>query len=321
MHVGKQFNFLGYFLWTKRELFFLLVISSIPVIFYYIFHLETFLKLPRFVPTILGTAVAFLIAFKNNAAYARYTEGLSLYEKIQAVSYLLALQLSSVKDKKRVTHITNQHIAWLIAMRYQLREEKEWENLHDKGTYHFMKQCYRIPERDTPIKKALAPYLSTNEINSFIKKGKNPLYFLKLQQCTFTQFLKPDQKSYFEIIKELIKLQEKCLRLKNAPYPRNLFSVNKYFLIFFLVSLPFALLPALSEAHEVWLDIPLSMLIGWVFVCLDKVGNHIMNPFEGTIMDVPITATSQHIEIMMKEICQLDNIPKPLKPMSGFVLL
>ncbi len=327
MHVGKQFTLSGYFTWTKREIGFLFFISFIPVVVYYFFHVALFTKLPPFVSTVMGTSVAFLIGFKNNAAYGRYNEGLELYTQLQSLSYWLSFQIKGLDDKSLQQHIINLHMAWLTALRYALRADRHWENLHDPGTYEFMTIAYVIPERATPIEEAINPYLSSTAIAAFLRNEKQPLYCLELQNDFLEMLLKNKripEHLYAQVhglLQQLIEKQEKCLRLKNFPYPRNLHSINKYFLTVFLMSLPFSLLATLSHLDSVWLVVPLSMFIGWIFVCLDKVGQHTMNPFEGTVMDVPIAAISRKIEIAMKQTCGLSDIPEPIIPMSGFVLL
>jgi putative membrane protein len=54
-------------------------------------------------------------------------------------------------------------------------------------------------------------------------------------------------------------------------------------------------------AHwTVWLNVPFSAIVGWVFVSLEKVGENSSNPFEGSANDVPISFIARRIEIEMR---------------------
>jgi len=46
----------------------------------------------------------------------------------------------------------------------------------------------------------------------------------------------------------------------------------------------------------VWLAIPFSVLVAWMYVALDQVGESTENPFEGGANDVPITHMCGSIE-------------------------
>lgn len=44
------------------------------------------------------------------------------------------------------------------------------------------------------------------------------------------------------------------------------------------------------------------MIVGWIFVSLEKGGENFSNPFEGGASDVPITAIARLIEIEMRSM-------------------
>ena len=68
--------------------------------------------------------------------------------------------------------------------------------------------------------------------------------------------------------------------------------------------------------HFVWLSIPFSVVVSWVFHTMERIGRTGENPFEGTANDVPITTMSRGIEIDLREMLDepLESIPKPIKP-------
>nr|WP_255651088.1 bestrophin family ion channel [Cesiribacter sp. SM1] len=55
--------------------------------------------------------------------------------------------------------------------------------------------------------------------------------------------------------------------------------------------------------------IPLTIIISFVFLCLDMVGERTEDPFENRLEDVPLTALSLTIETNLKEQWGADNFP------------
>ncbi len=97
----------------------------------------------------------------------------------------------------------------------------------------------------------------------------------------------------------------------------------------FVILLPFGVMfefdkigTALSEAYPiigpnfVWLSVPFSVLVMWVFHTMERIGRVSENPFEGTPNDVPITPISRGIEIDMREMLDEtpSSIPAPIEP-------
>ena len=117
------------------------------------------------------------------------------------------------------------------------------------------------------------------------------------------------------MIGELLTLQGQVERIKNFPYPRQFATLNLFFLWIFIVILPFGLMHEFDKIAEnfVWMTIPVSVIISWIFVLMERVGDVSENPFEGSRNDVPITTISRGIEIDIREIIGDDkkDIPKP----------
>ena len=130
-------------------------------------------------------------------------------------------------------------------------------------------------------------------------------------------------KAFYHVVSTLNKLnivQINCLRVKNSPYPRNFYSITKYLLIMFLIVLPYSLVGEFNRVGHVWFTIPVSMLVSWVYICLEKVGQNTTNPFEGGLNDVPITSISRAIEIELKQLLDQPDVPEAIKPMNDILL-
>lgn len=116
------------------------------------------------------------------------------------------------------------------------------------------------------------------------------------------------------IIKDLYTQQGGSERIKNFPYPRQFATMNMLFVNIFIFLVPFGMLrefETLFGAGYVWLSIPFSVLVGWIFNMMEKVGEISENPFEGGSSDIPITQISRNIEI---DLLEMINQPHQLKP-------
>lgn len=70
----------------------------------------------------------------------------------------------------------------------------------------------------------------------------------------------------------------------------------------------------------VWLTIPFSTLVSWVFTAMDKVGESSENPFEGGPNDIPMTALCRAIEIDLRDMIDETDLPAPLTPVHNILL-
>ncbi len=157
--------------WTKREIIFFTIFSTIVTVLYELLNLK-WLQLPLAPIGLIGTAVAFMVGFQNNAAYDRIWEARKIWGGIVNTSRSLIITVKdsfymhrseASKDESEIIKvITNRHIAWLTALRYALRAKKSWE-----GSYEDMHKrktlSYNIPEYKTTLEEEMKPYLSEEE--------------------------------------------------------------------------------------------------------------------------------------------------------------
>jgi putative membrane protein len=98
----------------------------------------------------------------------------------------------------------------------------------------------------------------------------------------------------------------------------------------FCVLLPFGLLREFDElnasvdgfmkGHMVWLVIPFSILLSWMYTSLDQVGESTESPFEGGANDVPITQMCRAVEVDLRELLGETPLPPLLQPVNRIVL-
>ncbi|WP_288377249.1 bestrophin family ion channel, partial [uncultured Chryseobacterium sp.] len=101
MHSGKRFGAREFIIWTRRSIYALVVLSAIPTVLYFLGW--KFLSVPWQPIAIMGTAVAFIVGFKNNASYSRLWEARQIYGAIindsRSFGYILRDALLS-KDQR-----------------------------------------------------------------------------------------------------------------------------------------------------------------------------------------------------------------------------
>jgi len=216
--------------------------------------------------------------------------------------------------------IIHRHVAWLKALTYQLRVRKPWE--HDDKVNNELRKLGGVHYEDNHFEK-LKPYLSSSEYEYIMEKGNKASHILSLQSKTLLDLkLKGliEDFRHMELAKmlgEFYSLQGKSERIKNFPFPRQYATVNYIFVWIFLILLPFGMLNVFSDVshlHSSWLVIPFTMLVSWVFILMEMIGDYSENPFEGLYNDVPITSMSRGIEIDIRQMLDETDLPDPIEP-------
>jgi len=366
MYIKKVFPLKGMIIWTRKHILLFLLISFIPVFLFDVLGWK-WLHLPWLPIGLLGTAVAFIQGFKNNASYDRLWEARKIWGGIVNTSRTWTIMIkdfitndhainkfSSDELKSVKKEIVMRHVAWMTALRYQMRQPKPWEvNVHSKKHKKFRAKNYALLECDVPKIEAVAPYLSDKELSALKSKGNWASQILGQQSTQLKDLMEKGLIEDFRhmelmnVLKELYTLQGKSERIKNFPYPRQFATLNLYFIWIFVVLLPFGVMDAFQDIgqgfisemveheheagffhmmfdglgkHFVWLSIPFSALISWVFYTLEMIGENTENPFEGGVNDVPITNMTRSIEIDIRQLIDDVDIPEPYQWDNWIVL-
>ncbi|WP_228446746.1 bestrophin family ion channel [Chryseobacterium sp. 3008163] len=241
MHSGKRFSAIEFIVWTKRSIYILLILAIIPTLLYYFGF--TFLSFPWQPIAIMGTAVAFIVGFKNNASYSRLWEARQIYGAIindsRSFGYILRDSLSG-KNPVKVKAMFERHYAWLTALRFQLREPRAWESMNVAQFEEYAKK-YEIQERTFKIEDELKKYLVEDELKYILSKKNRATQLMALQSKELSEAYANGEINDFQwsqINQQLVKFtddQGKAERIKNFPYPRNFSSITTYLLILFIV--------------------------------------------------------------------------------------
>lgn len=335
MHSGKSYKLSEFLIWTRRNIYITLIISIIPVILYQVFGLK-FIAIPWTVVALLGTATAFIVGFKNTQTYNRTWEARQIWGAILNSSRTWGtMSRDFLNNPEKTKELVYRHFAWLTALRYAMRESKVWETT-SKAHNDEYKEFYDIPEKETPLETELAKYISADELKYILTTKNKAVQLMSLQSKTIKQlFANKEIDSYQfvemqKMVKDFYDQQGRSERIKNFPYPRQFATINSFFIKLFCILLPFGMLKEFDKLNEgmtgifqgnmVWLVIPFSVLISWVYISLEQVGESTENPFEGSANDVPISQMSRTIEIDLREILGETDLPPALQPKNNIIL-
>jgi len=328
--------------WTRFETLLFFAIILIWVAIYYFLDMNWF-RIPWTPMALIGTAVAFVIGFQNNAVYGRIWEARKIWGGIVNTSRTFGVFVKDMitdehADKTvpedsisaEVKVLTYRHIAWMTALRHAMRMGKPWETTSKQKTN--TEWGVLPPEKMTTLENDLEPYLSQKDLEYVMNKDNHQTALLYLQSHHLRK-LKDNgliwEFSFLElegIIQELFTLQGQTERIKNFPYPRQYATLNHYFMWLLLLLLPIAMVPqfidigsGITENYPVIGDlfsllvIPIYIAVAWIFHTMERIGRTGENPFEGTANDVPISTIARGIEIDLRQNLGEDKTEIPVQ--------
>lgn len=281
-----------------------------------------------FVPIgLIGTAVAFYVGFKNNSSYERLWEARRIWGAIVNASRTWGAQVMTyVKSEDAVkTRMMHRHIAYINAVRLQLRSKSVWNEPKAVAT-EVVKTHYGTDEMG--LADTLKNFLSEKEA-SYVLTKKNPATQIMRAQAADLDatFRKGEINELFyfhmmNLVQEFYNQQGAAERIKNFPFPRQYAYFSKVFVWLFILVLPFGLINEFAKLGEnlIWLAIPSYMLIAWVFNTMEIVGDTSENPFENAINDIPMTAICRTIEIDLREMLDETNVPAPITAVNNILM-
>ncbi|RXG22150.1 bestrophin family protein [Leeuwenhoekiella aequorea] len=320
--------------YTWKELIFFLI-YSLTIFFVYHDLGWYFIDIPFEPLTVIGIAVSFYLGFKNSQSYDRFWEGRKIWGMIVNWSRtwgVRVLSLISIDDPVVEQEIKRdlfyRHIAWLNALRVQLRQPRSWslqEGLLIERLFD------RHAERNQDSSEA-HQYVGHSEYEE-TKNRANPATHLIKNQALIIQRLRKDQvidgfqeMQLQEALGKFYDFQGMCERIKNTPFPRQYGYFSKVFTWIFVLLLPLGLLnifenhvsediePARQISFLFLQMIPFTVLIMWIFTTMEYVGDNSEDPFEGKANDVPMTALCRTIEIDLRDMLNEEDLPETIKP-------
>ena len=330
MHVGRSYRFTEFALWSRRSILYMLLVSVLAVAAYSIPAVGG-LAIPWPVTTVLGATVALVAGLKNSNVFVRSTEALQAFAQISASTRMWSNLCRDFTDEATARSLIYRHIGWMTALRFALRRPMPWESMARKYNREYRRRYYHIVEDSSSLSAELGPLLG--EEAAEVLAARLPAICLLDLQASHVNALFKDSKIPSQVYSEMLKImrdlqdqQARCDRIKNNPYPRQYAIVSSLFVAIFCTLLPFAAASAFADmadgggalgAAAIWLTVPFSTLVGWMYMSLDQVGESTSNPFEGNANDVPISQICRDLEIELRTALKETDLPPPLLPVNG----
>jgi putative membrane protein len=328
MHTGSHYKLTEFLVWTRRDIYVLVLLATIPTLLFQVFDLK-WIAIPWVPVALVGTAAAFIVGFKNTQTYNRLWEARQIWGAIVNTSRTWGIMSKDFvhDDRKTTERLIYRHCAWLTALRFQLRKPQSWENTN-KPHFKEYRNYFTIPEWEGSLEEELKKYLSDDELKYVIGKKNRATQLIALQSRHIKSARAEGKIEHYEYVEmerrlaDLYDHQGKAERIKNFPYPRQFASINMFFVWLLVLMLPFGMLKEFQKLGEifVWLTIPFSVIVSWVFTSMEKVGEATENPFEGGANDIPMAALSRTIEIDLRDMLDESNLPEPISPKNNILM-
>ena len=256
----------------------------------------------------LGGALAIFLGFRNQSAYDRWWEARKIWGALvndsrswarQVLAWVQAPEGASDPDAEVAAlkkELIDRHLAFVHGLGLHLR---------------------KLPELTTKV----AEYVSPAEAQHYERVPNVPTALLFEQGRRVARAREEGRLEHFrhlamdELLTRLSDIQGKCERIKNTPLPQQFNQFPRWFVYVYCAILPLSLAELIG-----WGGVPLSVVIGVMFLALELSGRAIEDPFENLGLDTPMTALSVTIERDLKAALG-EALPEPIQPNERGALL
>ncbi len=344
MIITKDISLKKLMRWTGHHLIWLTALMTCIALLYH-FNIVS-LKIPWVAVSVIGTAVAFYVGFKNNQSYNRMWEARQIWGGIVNESRTWGMITDSfitsffttekIPDhelyqiKKRLIY---RHIGWIYAHRSQLLVITSWEHASQKGHLGETARRYQkefglglIDDEVTPTE--LKQFLPHDEYDRLVNNVNTATQIINEQSRDLRQLREKGIIDDFrhmqmeDVLRSFYTLQGKNERIKKFPLPRQYANMSRYFVGIFTVLLPFSMIPEMMDLGY-WglgLSILITVLIAWVYICMEIIGDYSENPFQGMANDIPMLSLCRTIEIDLREILGEKDLPPNIEAKNGILM-
>jgi ion channel-forming bestrophin family protein len=335
MYTGRTINSKLIFKFSRDTLLFYLVYSGIICLLFY------FLELPlgiSFIPiSLIGTAVAFYVGFKNNSSYSRLWDARRIWGGLVHASRAWGTyvtnhihageRLSPEALKELRQELLYRHLAYINAIRMQLRRKSIWGDT-DTVAHQVVQKESSSQSFLADLEAMLSKFIPSSEANNYLTKRNPAAQILNAQSRRISELANKGiisdmvLRSFMVVIYDLYTNQGSCEGIKSFPFPRQYAYYSKVFVWIFILLLPFGLINEFAKLGPafVWLTIPSFMLIAWIFNTMEVVGDTSENPFENAVNDVPMTTICRFIEVDLRDMLNEANVPGYLEPVDNILM-
>lgn len=344
MIVTKEIKLRNLILFTSHHIIWLLLwMGSIAVLYHY---KVIYMRIPWLPLSVIGTAVAFFLGFKNNQAYNRLWEARKIWGGIVNESrswgmmvnaYVTNLFRTEALEEQELSMLKKRliyrHMAWLYVHRQQLLRPTPWEHVSQGWLMSMTAQRYQnkfgiglLDKEEQHVD--LSNFLNKEEYRRMEGYANTATQLINTQSEDLRLLRERELLDDFRhmelenLLRSFYTLQGKNERIKKFPLPRFQANLSRIFVGIFIFLLPFSMIPEMMDVGH-WalqMAVPITALVGWVYVMMEIVGDYSENPFQGMANDIPMMALCRTIEIDLREMLGEKDLPQPIKAKRGILM-
>jgi ion channel-forming bestrophin family protein len=259
-------------------------------------HMLKIINIPEMAVSVLGAALSILLAFRTNSAYGRWWEARTLWGAMVNNSRSLARQvIAFAPGSSYAETFVRRHIAFVHATRHALRREAPWTTIEP----YLSAESVAALRQEQNVPAALLIQMGT-QLGDGVREGI--LNEWQMQRVDHT-------------LSELSNVLGACERIKNTPLPRQYDFYPELLIKVYCIVLPFVIVDEVGYFTPV-----ITVIVGFAFLVLNRIGKNLEDPFENTAYDVPMTALARTIEINLLQSLGETKLPEPEKLAHGVLM-
>ncbi len=289
---------------TRAEILFVSILTVTISVIDEFFRINE-IGIPLTIPSILGTAISLILAFRTGQSYSRWWEARMVWGAIVNDSRTLLRQ-------------------FLTFVQPNAEESQEAAALVRKMAYRQMAWCYVLGRslRKQPPLETADTMLSQEDRDFAGKQDNTPNALLQLHAADLKDayragWVNPYQQVQIDdTLSRLCDAMGKCERIKNTVFPATYSLIVHLFLYLFILVLPFGLVDEMG-----FIQIPIVISVGMAFFLIEKTAIYMQDPFENLPTDTPVTSIARTIEINLRQMLEENRVPEKVQPQEGFYVL
>jgi putative membrane protein len=281
----------------RFEIVYILVIAT--VVYYFTERYKYMIpEMPLSIPAFLGTAISVILSFKLSQSYDRWWEARKVWGAIVNDSRSFILQLQSfVKpgNELLINTMAKRHIAWCYSLGQSLRGLNAMEGLEK--------------------------FMDPADLEKISSHNNKPLAILQLNTLDIAELrtnAQLDAFSHVQVNNTLVNFSNwmgMAERIKSTVFPATYRLFLHFFIYIFIITLCIALRDIKSH-----FEIPLLLVISSAFFLLERSATHLQDPFSNEPTDTPVTTIARTIEINIRQLLNLGDVPSVEQPKSFYLM-
>jgi putative membrane protein len=273
---------------TRVEALYVFIFANLVVLLKLFFGLWSF-TIPLTIPTLIGTCISLLLAFRTNQSYERWWEARIVWGAIvnDSRSFIRQLMMylpDSYERQSIINSFVDRQVAWCFVLGDSLRGQSLADRLRQFQSAADTKRL--LGSDNVPNALLLDHGMAIKELYAH-----GDLTDYQMVQLSTT-------------LNSLTDSMGRCERIKNTVFPRTYTFYMQVFIYLFAAILPFCF-----DSNLYFLDVPLVTLIASTFILIEKSAIQLQDPFENKPTDTPVTTIARSIEISIKTMAGYDHIP------------